>query len=420
MTVCSRAKLQFSWCALAFCVGAGSPVSWSAEGVIEIGTATHIWSQTLHEERPLLIHVPESYGRGSGSYPVLYLLDGEIHFRHGAGVVEFLASVRRAPECIVVAVANVERSRDLTTSPPSITPAGASAGERYGGGDVFLRFLTEELIPWVDLRYRTAPFRILAGHSLGGLFALHVLTQRSESFQAYIAISPALWWSGRYDQEQEDIVAAAARLTPPHFLFLGWGNEGNIAELSRQLVDRLQRRSLPGLILGHQVYPDDLHLSTVHRSLYDGLEFIFAPYRHWPVDAMRSGNVAKIEEHYERLSRDYGFRIEPPVAQLTAAADNLMAKGQTQAAVSAYGEVLKADPQNAEALWQLGDLYERSCDFERALDAVERSRRWALDDEEFAAQAPRYEKKLQCLRALSDGRPPPEACNVKPISGSPP
>ena len=38
-----------------------------------------------------------------------------------------------------------------------------------GGADEFLRFLSDELIPWVEGQYRTASFRVLVGHSLGGL-----------------------------------------------------------------------------------------------------------------------------------------------------------------------------------------------------------------------------------------------------------
>jgi predicted alpha/beta superfamily hydrolase len=58
-----------------------------------------------------------------------------------------------------------------------------------GGADSFLRFIREELLPEVDRKYRTAPFRILMGHSLGGLFALHAFSRSPglETFRRHLA-----------------------------------------------------------------------------------------------------------------------------------------------------------------------------------------------------------------------------------------
>ena len=47
-----------------------------------------------------------------------------------------------------------------------------------------------ELIPKIEGQYRTQPFRIFAGHSLGGLFAVHTMLTRPDLFNAYIAVSP--------------------------------------------------------------------------------------------------------------------------------------------------------------------------------------------------------------------------------------
>jgi predicted alpha/beta superfamily hydrolase len=46
----------------------------------------------------------------------------------------------------------------------------------------------------IDRTYRSRPYRVLVGHSLGGLFAVYALMTRPDVFQGYIAISPALWW----------------------------------------------------------------------------------------------------------------------------------------------------------------------------------------------------------------------------------
>ena len=68
---------------------------------------------------------------------------------------------------------------------------------RRGGADRFLEFIDGELKPWVNENFRTEPFEILGGHSFGGLFAVHVMLNRPDSFDAYIAVSPSLWWDDR-------------------------------------------------------------------------------------------------------------------------------------------------------------------------------------------------------------------------------
>ncbi len=62
-----------------------------------------------------------------------------------------------------------------------------------GGGDKFLAFLKNEAIPLIEKTYRTAPYRMLAGHSRGGLLVAYSLLAEPDLFHARFAHSPALW-----------------------------------------------------------------------------------------------------------------------------------------------------------------------------------------------------------------------------------
>ena len=66
---------------------------------------------------------------------------------------------RKIPEMIVVAIQNVDRRRDFT--PDKIITVREN---NSGGGERFLSFLEEELIPVIDQNFRTEPYRILFGH----------------------------------------------------------------------------------------------------------------------------------------------------------------------------------------------------------------------------------------------------------------
>ena len=80
----------------------------NAEGrPVEIGRSYTITSQILGEDRPLLIGLPAGYDGSDEPYPVVYVLDGQAHFHHTTGTVQFLARNDRMPESIVVAVGNI-------------------------------------------------------------------------------------------------------------------------------------------------------------------------------------------------------------------------------------------------------------------------------------------------------------------------
>jgi predicted alpha/beta superfamily hydrolase len=242
--------------------GSAAPIERETEPVV-IGERFTVHSEVLGEDRTLLVATPDGYETAaSARYPVLYLLDGDGHFHHATGVVDFLADNGRMPRVIVVAIPNPSqdaRTRDLTPEHRAELAfpdmRADSVFPTAGGADTFLRFLRDELAPLIDREYRTAPFRILVGHSFGALFNIHALLADPEAFQAHIAISPSLWWDERRLVEQADAffddlassVAGAAEATEtpeddlaeaapdgigdgasgPHaFLYMTMGNEG--------------------------------------------------------------------------------------------------------------------------------------------------------------------------------------------------
>ena len=105
-----------------------------------------------------------------------------------------MARIGVMPEVIVVGLPNVSgsgRQRDYT--PPFMVQDLDQPDSPMGAADRFLSFLGSELIPSIERDYRTAPFRMLAGHSRGGLLVAYSLLADPPLFQARFAHSPALW-----------------------------------------------------------------------------------------------------------------------------------------------------------------------------------------------------------------------------------
>jgi predicted alpha/beta superfamily hydrolase len=163
---------------------------------ISIGQTVQIKSAILNQSRSLTISKPEGYDDSPDRYPVLYLLDGESNFEFTAAIVQFLAENDRIPGMIVVGIHSgdpPQRTHDLT--PPSQVEIENRFSPGNGGADAFLAFISGELVPYIDKNYRTRPYRILVGHSFGGLFAIHALATQPTLFNAYIAIDPTAGWN---------------------------------------------------------------------------------------------------------------------------------------------------------------------------------------------------------------------------------
>src|SRR6478672_1871601 len=150
---------------------------------IIIGKIDSVYSNVLKEQRKIWVYTPDmtSGDHSAGHhYPVLYLLDGDGHFPSVVGLIQQLSQVNGnsvLPEMIVVGIPNTNRTRDLTpTHIKSDQPMmDTNSSRNTGGGEQFVSFIEHELIPHIDSAYPTAPYKILVGHSFGGLTVMNII-----------------------------------------------------------------------------------------------------------------------------------------------------------------------------------------------------------------------------------------------------
>ena len=165
----------------------------SKSPLLSIGVADSLYSNVLQEQRQFWIHLPGGAPLVEGRrYPVIYLLDAEVHLG-GLAAVQAYYNEFRMPEMIVVGISNANhRTRDLT--PTEITSRNGAQVEESGGSDRFTSFLADELMPFIDSKYPTTNHSVLIGHSYAGLFAVNTLVNNPELFTNYIALDPSLGW----------------------------------------------------------------------------------------------------------------------------------------------------------------------------------------------------------------------------------
>src|SRR5689334_7202801 len=269
-----------------------------------------IHSNVLNEDRPILVRLPAGAQAGKVKYPVLYMTDGDGHMEEVGGIIDFLVAHNRCSPMILVGIPNTDRTRDLTpTHADAKGPDGAiqQAFPTSGGADRFLQFIQTELFPEIEKRYPTASYRIFAGHSFGGLLAIHTLVNHTDMFNAYIAVSPSLQWDDGYTLHQaQQFFARTKELHKT--LFFSLGNEGSIPNPMGQNFEAFQKlfgmATPKGFLVRSARYPDEDHGSTTLLAHYAGLKTVFDGWV-MPFDlktGMPEGGLKGVEQHYRELS----------------------------------------------------------------------------------------------------------------------
>jgi predicted alpha/beta superfamily hydrolase len=277
---------------LALQADTGSPV--------EIARSYRIPSRTLGETRVIDVSLPASYGSDSSRrYPVLVVLDGDFEQQIAATIARFYSETSQIPEVIVVGVRNVDRSRDMT---PELVPDFPMPPEisKAGGADTFLGFIGDELIPYLDRRYRTAPLRVIIGHSLGGLFATYALSHRPELFTGYILLEPSLWWNRGHEVEQAKSTLRELRARHARVMMV------NTASWS---LDTTQWGSA-GPMIRELVAPGETHSSMAITGMTKALRTMFADFK--PTEWRPGTRPIAMLEPYDSLSARVGYAVPIP------------------------------------------------------------------------------------------------------------
>ncbi len=144
--------------------------------------------------RPFGIHVrlPENYEE-SRLYPTIYLLDGGVLFPMLGGYYRYLNLAGDVPDMIVVGLAYPGNSFPKGNTRGGDFTAPAASASHYGGAPQFQSFLKDELLPYIEKKYRSDPAkRMIFGQSLGGQFVLYTAQTEPSLFWGHIASNPAL------------------------------------------------------------------------------------------------------------------------------------------------------------------------------------------------------------------------------------
>ena len=247
-----------------------------AETPIVIGTSYALPSSTYGGTREINVWLPPGYAEGGRTYPVLYLLDGGTawqDFHHISGLAQLGTVNGTTRDVILVGIASVDRRNELALRTEN--PELLARYPTLGHSDRFRRFIAEEVQPFVEGRFRTSGETALMGESLAGLFVVETFLKEPQMFDAYVAVSPSLWWDGGRLASQ-----AGAHLrdhsNQARTLILTLGDEGPEMQSGMDvLVANLRDHAMPGLTWSFTPRPTESHATIYHGAALDAFRRLF-------------------------------------------------------------------------------------------------------------------------------------------------
>lgn len=219
-------------------------------------------SRFLRNRRDIVVYLPPGYdSQDSRRFPVLYMQDGQNLFEGGTSFIrgQHWRVGETADQCIrsgevepliIVGIYNAGKSRVREYTPTRVLKHGGGGADRYG------EFLVEELMPFVQGRYRIktdAGNTGIGGSSLGGLVSLYLGLKTPELFGKIAALSPSVWWDRSYILRFANKLNVESR--PSTWLDIGTREGPRIADQVQRFRDVLLQKEWR--------LNDDLHFERV-------------------------------------------------------------------------------------------------------------------------------------------------------------
>lgn len=374
----------------------------NAQYLSETGIKDSVFSEILTESREFYVQFPEGFDPESDKkYPVAYILDGE-NLLPALNVTQKFYSGGFVPDMILVGISNHKnRTRDLT--PSLVEPSW----EPNGGADSFLKFIGEELIPFVEGNYPVNAYRTLIGHSYGGLFAINTLLDQPELFENYLAIDPSLDWDDELMLKEAKEVIGGESLKgkalyvslsgqlhmqkPEMTLETVMEDESDFTIFARSNIafaEFIRAKAEEDFVFNWEFFPKDLHGTVPLPSLRNGLISLFEWFQMERVELFNIPETTTedllelMNYRAEKLEAHFGYS-EPPYPEdlMNMSGYMSMDRGQMEKAKMFFEQGIHYFPNSANMYDSMADYYEAIDDTRSALEFVQKA--YAISESDY-------------------------------------
>mgnify|MGYP000661885123 CR=1 FL=1 len=342
---------------------------------ISIATTKIIISKILKEDRKILISLPDGYEKTTSKYPVLVLTDGLQNIKHAIGSIELLTRTGSIPPIIVVGIQSLNRTKDFSPTVSKNSPGS-------GNGPKYLDFIEKEVLPFIDSNYRTHPYRVLEGHSLGGVFTAYALMEKPELFDAYLIMSPSFWWNkeefinkaGMFFKKNQQLDKALYFSIGEDESSSKWGMR---KELSK-FVDSLKANKPKSVRFKHTEFNNEGHMSSPLLGTYFGLKWMFSDMI-FTDDQIENYTDESFLLHEEKMMHKYGSEAKQSAESYIMISNYLTSKKMFKEAVTVLKRAIKAYDYDIFLKYNLAKVYEKNKNISKAIEtykaAIETSKK---------------------------------------------
>ena len=235
-----------------------------------VGLVRYVAKALSNARREMYVYTPPGYEKGTGRYPVLYLIHG------GGDTAVSWSAVGRANNILDNLLAEKKAVPMIVVMPSGWTPSGGQVMTADATKDPFNDELLKDIIPFVDANYRTmnAPdSRALSGLSMGGIQTLNIGLHNLGTFR-YLAVMSSGWTTA---QDREFFYKTEAAKIPKYnaalkLFWWGWGETDIARANGLAVIDefksqgvKIETRESPG---GHTWDNWRLYLYEVAPRLF--------------------------------------------------------------------------------------------------------------------------------------------------------
>ena len=236
----------------------------------------HLASAITKKDYDLYINLPRGYGDTSKTFPTLFVLDAQWDFPLAQAIYGQQYYDGFIPELVIVGITWGGKNPDYDQlRAHDLTPTDMGLMMKYGNAPEFLSFITKELIPLVETKFRIKRNdRTLMGSSFAGLFTLYAMFQEPGVFNRYVLTSPSIYWDNKllfslnksFAEQHKELAAK---------VFMGIGEYENVSEFQR-FADEVKSKNYRNFDLQTKVIAGMGHSGGKAEGYTRGLQAVFA------------------------------------------------------------------------------------------------------------------------------------------------